>query len=210
MRKVHIKTLVLGMMQTNCYIVKAPESKEVVVIDPGDQIDIIEDYLKKNDLECKTILLTHGHFDHILAAEELKSLTGAKIYIHKEEAKFLSDPNLNLSAYMGNEKVSLEPDYLLNDEEEFSEAGLSWRVLHTPGHTEGSVCYLLKGEEILFSGDTLFYESVGRSDFPTGNQQTLIESIYNKLMLLDDVIEVYTGHGRPTTIGHERYHNPFL
>lgn len=210
MRKVHIKTLVLGDMQANCYIVKGSESKEVIVIDPGDQFNIIEDYLNTNGLKCKRILLTHGHFDHISVANELRSLTQAKICIHEKEADFLCDPNLNLSSYVGKEKVSFKADYLLKDEEEFHEAGLFWRVLYTPGHTQGGVCYFLKDEGILFSGDTLFYESVGRSDFPTGNQQTLIQSIYNRLMILDDSIEVYTGHGRPTTIGHERQYNPFL
>lgn len=209
MRKVHIKTLVLGNMQANCYIVKGQESKEVIVIDPADQVDLIEDYLKKNDLECKRILLTHGHFDHISAADKLRTLTQGKIYIHEKEAQFLMDPKLNLSSYFGS-NISFNADYFLKDQDEFHEAGLSWQVIYTPGHTEGGVCYFLKDEGVLFSGDTLFYESVGRSDFPTGNQHTLIESIYNKLMVLDDSIEVYTGHGRPTTIGHERQYNTFL
>lgn len=210
MRKVKIKTLILGRLQTNCYIVSGPESKEVVVIDPGDQLVKIEEYLNNNDLECKRILLTHGHFDHIAAATKLKSLTGARICIHEEDAQLLRDPELNISAQLTNENISFEPDDLLKDDDEFSEAGLSWQVIYTPGHTKGGVSYNLKDQGLIFSGDTLFFESVGRSDFPTGNQQTLIESIYNKLMIFDDSIEVYPGHGRPTTIGHERNYNPFL
>ena len=210
MRKVCIKTLVLGPLQANCYIVRGSETKEVVVIDPGDQVDKIEDYLKENGLECKRILLTHGHFDHISAAEELSNLTKAKICVFEKESKFLIDPNLNLSTFAGGGRLSFEADCSLEDKEEFNEAGLSWQVIHTPGHTEGGVCYLLKDEGVLFSGDTLFYESVGRSDFPSGNHRTLAESINNRLMILDDSIEVYTGHGRPTTIGHERQHNPYL
>ena len=210
MRKVQIKTLVLGAIQANCYLIKSHESKEVVVIDPGDQVEKIEDYLKKNGLECNRILLTHGHFDHIAATSKLKELTGAKIYIHEEDAQHLRDPNLNVSAYLGDENISFEADELLKDDEEFYEAGLSWKVIHTPGHTKGGVCYYLNDEGIIFSGDTLFFESVGRSDFATGNQETLTDSIYNKLLILDDGIEVYPGHGRPTTIGHERHYNPFL
>lgn len=210
MRKVHIKTMILGMVQTNCYIVKASESKEVVVIDPADDAIKIENYLKKNDLVCKKIFLTHGHFDHITGANDLKSLTGADIYAHEEEANLLKNPSLNASVHMGREKISLEPDYFFKDKEVVEAAGLTWQVIYTPGHTEGGACYFLKDEGIIFSGDSLFYESIGRTDFPTGNHQKLIESINNKLLVLPDNIEVYPGHGRPTTIGHERSFNPYL
>ncbi|NLJ95922.1 MAG: MBL fold metallo-hydrolase [Clostridiales bacterium] len=210
MRRVHIKTLVLGGYQANCYLVRSNDTKDVVVIDPGNQVEKIKDYLTKNDLECKRILLTHGHFDHIGAASQLRALTGAKIYIHEKDGPLLRDPNLNVSAYAGDGDISFEADELLKDDEEFVEAGLSWQVMHTPGHTSGGVCYYLKDEGEIFTGDTIFYESVGRSDFPTGNQQTLIDTISNKLMILDDSIELYPGHGRPTTIGHERKYNPFF
>lgn len=209
MRKVHIKTMVLGKMQTNCYIVKAPDAKEVVVIDPADQARLIEDYLKENDLECKKILLTHGHFDHITGAKELSSMTKAPIYAHEKEAKLLKDPYLNISIHLGDE-ISIEPDYLLKDDEKFQVGGLSWQVLYTPGHTEGGVCYYLQEEDIVFSGDTLFYESVGRTDFPTGNHQRLIDSIHNQLMVLKDDVMIYPGHGRYTTVGHERNYNQFI
>jgi len=209
MRKIKIKTMVLGMVQTNCYIVRVPESKEAVVIDPGDRAEKIYSYLKENDLVCKRILLTHGHFDHITAAESLKSLTGADIYAHESEAELLKDPNLNASTQMGR-KVSLKPDYFLKDGEKFEAAGLFWKVLYTPGHTEGGACYYLEEEAVVFSGDTLFYESIGRTDLPTGDYQRLIESIRNRLFVLSDETEVYPGHGRPTTIGHEKQYNPFL
>lgn len=209
MKKVYIKTMVLGMVQTNCYIVKAPESKEVIIIDPADQADKIDNYLKENDLVCKKILLTHGHFDHIMAAHSLKCLTDAPIYAHENEVELLKNPHWNASAHMGKE-ISLEPDYFLKDKEEFQVAGLAWQVIYTPGHTEGGVCYYLKEDAVVFSGDTLFFESIGRTDFPTGNHQRLVESINNKLLVLADETEVYPGHGRPTTIGHERRFNPYL
>ena len=209
MREVHIKTLVLGKVQNNCYIVKGQKSQEVIVIDPGDEVNKIKEYLKENDLECKAIFLTHGHFDHITAAEGLKELTDAPIYAHEVEVTLLADPKLNASSYMG-EEISLSPDILIKGREEFQIGGLSWQVIHTPGHTEGGVCYYLIDHGIIFSGDTLFYESIGRTDLPTGNHRMLIEAIHNQLMVLADNIEVYPGHGRPTTIGHERSNNPFL
>jgi glyoxylase-like metal-dependent hydrolase (beta-lactamase superfamily II) len=208
-RKVNIKTLVLGMVQNNCYIVGDRESKEVVVIDPGDDVYKIEKYLKDNDLECKAIFLTHGHFDHISAVAELKGLTDAPVYAHEAETELLSNPELNASALVGGE-VSLQQDIMIKDKDVFNIAGLSWQVIHTPGHTQGGVCYHLLEHGMIFTGDTIFYESVGRTDFPTGNQNTLTESIHNKLMVLADNIELYPGHGRPTTIGHERQNNPYL
>jgi glyoxylase-like metal-dependent hydrolase (beta-lactamase superfamily II) len=209
MRKVHVKTLVLGMVQTNCYIIRSPQSQEAVVIDPGDSVYIIEEYLKENDLDCKAILLTHGHFDHIMAASELNGLTNAPIYAHEAEAELLRDPGLNASVHMGKE-ISVTPGVLLRDKEVIEVAGLSWRVIYTPGHTEGGVCFYLQDYGMIFTGDTLFFESVGRTDLPSGNHQELIDSIHNQLMILTDSIEVYPGHGRPTTIGHERNKNPYL
>lgn len=209
MRKIHIKTIVLGIAHSNCYIIKSPESQEAIVIDPGDQANTIEKYLKENDLDCKAILLTHGHFDHITAATKLKNLTDAPIYAHEAEVELLLDPELNASVYMG-EEISVTPDILVRDREKIQEAGLSLQVLYTPGHTEGGLCYHLQDYGKIFTGDTLFFEGVGRTDLPTGNHQKLIESIHSQLMVLSDSIEVYPGHGRPTTIGHERRSNPYL
>ncbi|MDI9509843.1 MAG: MBL fold metallo-hydrolase [Clostridiales bacterium] len=209
MRRIHIKTMVLGMVQTNCYIVREAKSKEAIVIDPGDNAERINEYLKENDLKCKAILLTHGHFDHITAANELKNLTTAPIYAHENEVELLNDSRLNASIQMGTE-VKVIPDILLKDKEEFQAAGLLWRVIYTPGHTAGGVCYYIPEEGVIFSGDSLFYESIGRTDFPTGNHSVLLEKISSQLMVLEDRIEVYPGHGRPTTIGHERHNNPYL
>jgi len=209
MEKIRIKTMVLGPVQTNCYIVNVAENKEAVVIDPADRAEKIYNYLTENDLECKKILLTHGHFDHITAAKNLKKLTGAEIYAHENEKSLLKDPDLNASVRMGYE-ISIEPDCLLKDNEEFEAAGLTWQVIYTPGHTGGGVCYYLKNEGVLFSGDTLFYESIGRTDFPTGNLQKLMESVKNRLFVLPDETKVYPGHGWSTTIEHEKSNNPFF
>lgn len=221
MNGIEVKTLVLGMVQTNCYIISKSQSKEAIVIDPSAEADKINQYLKSNDLVCRAIMLTHGHFDHIMAGEELRELTGVKIYAHEKELAMLRDPKLNVSSFTGRE-YQLEPDVLLKDEQSLELAGLEIKVIHTPGHTSGGVCYHIsltpeasndfvkKQPGILISGDTLFREDIGRSDLPTGNHHQLIESIVNQLMSLEDDLTVYPGHGQPTTIGHERSHNRYL
>lgn len=234
MNRIDVKTLVLGMVQTNCYIISNPQNKEAIVIDPAADADKINQYLKSNDLVCKGILLTHGHFDHIMAGDELRELTGVKIYAHEKELRMLRDPKLNVSTFTGRE-YQLEPDVLLKDGQNLELAGLRVKVIHTPGHTGGGVCYhiILRQEDylrqedsspesieegdievqqpaVLISGDTLFYEDIGRSDLPTGNHRQLVESIVNQLMILEEDLNVYPGHGNPTTIGHERDYNPYL
>jgi glyoxylase-like metal-dependent hydrolase (beta-lactamase superfamily II) len=204
-----IKTLVLGMVQTNCYIISNEIAKEAIVIDPADKAVAIEQYLKANDLVCKGILLTHGHFDHILAASELAGDTHAKIHIHEAEAELAENPDLNASAQFRRE-YSLIPDVLLKDNEVLPMAGFTVKVIHTPGHTAGGACYYFTELGVLFSGDTLFLESVGRTDLPSGNGRTLVESIRSKLMLLEDQVKVYPGHGNPTTIGYERDNNIYI
>lgn len=209
MSKMNIKTIVLGMVQTNCYIVSLEDTKEAIVFDPADNAVKIEQYLKANDLVCKGILLTHGHFDHIMAASELAALTQAPIYVHEAEAELLGDINLNASAQF-RVNCSLKADILIKDDEILQLAGFKIKAIHTPGHTAGGCCYYFTGHGILISGDTLFREDIGRADLPTGNLNQLVGSISNKLMLLEDQVKVYPGHGMPTTIGHEREHNFYL
>lgn len=209
MKEITLKTLVLGMVQTNCYIVSNEECKEAIVFDPADNADKIEQYLKANDLVCKGILLTHGHFDHILAATELAAGTKALVYAHKDEEKLLEDPRLNASSQIRRE-CSLVPEVLMEDGQSLELAGYSIKVIHTPGHTAGGVCYYLPGHGILFSGDTLFLESIGRTDLPTGNSKQLVDSIKDKLMILEDQVKVYPGHGKSTSIGYERDNNVYL
>ncbi len=209
MSNIKIQILVLGMVQTNCYMVYNDATKEAIVIDPADHADKIEHYLKVNDLLCKGILLTHGHFDHIMAATELANRTHTKIHAHEEEARLLGDTELNASAQFRRE-CSLVPDVLLKDNEVLYLAGFTIKVIHTPGHTAGGACYFFSGHGVLFSGDTLFLEDIGRSDLPTGNGIVLVESIRSKLMLLEDQVKVYPGHGSATTIGYERENNIYI
>ena len=203
------KVLVLGMVQTNCYIIGNDETKEAIVVDPADDARQIEKYLKANDLVCKGILLTHGHFDHILAAKELAEETKARIYAHEAEAELLRNPEINASGQIRRE-CSLVPDVLLKDQEVVKLAGYKIRVIHTPGHTAGGACYYFPGHAVLISGDTLFRDNIGRYDLPTGDGRKLVESICNKLMLLEDQVVVYPGHGPSTTIGYERDNNIYL
>jgi glyoxylase-like metal-dependent hydrolase (beta-lactamase superfamily II) len=203
------KTLILGMVQTNCYIISNGDTKEAIVFDPADDAVKIEQYLKANDLVCKAILLTHGHFDHIMAAAELADLTQVPIYAHEDEVSLLKDAKLNASSHIHRE-CSLVPDILLKDQELLQLAGFMIQAIHTPGHTAGGTCYYFTGHGVLISGDTLFLENIGRSDLPTGNGRQLVESILDKLMILEDQVAVYPGHGIATTIGHERDNNIYL
>lgn len=209
MSSIKVNTLVLGMVQTNCYIISNEATKEALVIDPADHADRIEQYLKANDLVCKGILLTHGHFDHIMAAADLAASEKAQIYAQEEEANLLKDPGMNASHRFGKE-CSLTPDVLLKDQSLLELAGFLIKVIHTPGHTSGGACYYFTDHDVLFSGDTLFLEDIGRYDLPTGDGKALVNSILHKLMLLEDQVIVYPGHGDPTTIGHERVHNRYI
>lgn len=200
-----IRICVLGMVSTNCYI--AYQGKEAVVIDPADDADYIVNQCRELGVIPKAVLLTHGHFDHILAVEDLKKKLGIPVYAGEGEAALIQDPALNLSIAFGHNYVS-GADHLLKDGEVLELLGCSWKVISTPGHTIGSVCYLVEGENVLFSGDTLFAESLGRTDFPTGSSAEIVSSITDKLFALPDDIMVYSGHGEVTTIGHEKQYNP--
>ena len=209
MSEFRMKALVLGIARTRCYIISNGENREAIVVDPADEAGRIEQYLTENDLVCKGILLTHGHFDHILAAPELVAKTQVKIYAQETEARLLKNPDLNCSSHVGRD-ISLVPDILLKDQQEFELAGFKIKAIHTPGHTAGGACYYFMEHEILISGDTLFRETVGRWDLPTADGNALIASIRDKLMLLEDQVKVYPGHGDSTTIGHERHNNIYL
>ena len=200
---------IVGPVCTNCYLLVNHKTGELLVVDPGDQAQLIEKQIEKTGAKPVAILLTHGHFDHAGAAEELAGKYQISIYAHEAERETLEDPGLNLCGMIGEHKV-YRADVFVKDEEVLNLAGFSIRVFFTPGHTIGGCCYYIADEKILFSGDTLFQESVGRTDFPRGSASDLIRAIREKLMPLPDDVTVYTGHDESTLIGYERMHNPYL
>ena len=202
----NIKRLTLGELGTNCYI--ASKEGTAVVIDPADDADTISDYLVENDLKAVAILLTHGHFDHILACDGLKKMTGATVYVHEAEKGLLESPKLNAGDRFGMSKTA-HADVYVKDGQVLDLSGMTFEVIHTPGHTVGSVCYLDKEDKVMFTGDTIFYGSVGRCDLPTGDENVLMKSL-QKLKCLDPETEMYPGHGRSTTIAGELKRNMYL
>ena len=200
-----IKVLNLGDIQVNCYLISSENA--AIVIDPGYYSNKVEEFLKLNCDKQRLILLTHCHFDHIGGANELRQNTGVKIAIGEIENKYLSDSNVNLSGLFGESLAPFSADVLLSDSEELTVGDINIKVIHTPGHTEGSVSYLIG--DILFSGDTLFNSSIGRTDFPTGSFSVLSSTV-KKLYELDGDIAVLSGHGEETTIAYEKTHNPFV
>ena len=200
---------IVGPVCTNCYLLVNHKTGELLVVDPGDQAQLIEKQIEKTGAKPVAILLTHGHFDHAGAAEALADKYQISIYAHEAERETLEDPGLNLCGMIGEHKV-YHADIFVKDEEVLNLAGFSIRVFFTQGHTIGGCCYYIADEKILFSGDTLFQESVGRTDFPRGSASDLIRAIREKLMPLPDDVTVYTGHDESTLIGYERMHNPYL
>lgn len=200
--------LVLGELQTNCYILADEETKKAILVDAPANADLILNLLEENDYTLQEILLTHAHFDHILALGEVKQRTGAPVSVHADDAAFLEDSALNLAHYINHAWQPVAYDKLLRDGDVICLGKERIQVLHTPGHTQGCVCFLIG--DVLLSGDTLFYRSVGRIDHPGGDMKQEIQSIKDKLMPLPDEIQVYSGHGPSTTIGEERRENPYL
>lgn len=203
-----IRTFVLGGVSTNCYLVYNHSTKKAVIIDPADNGAYILQKCRELEVTPEAILLTHGHFDHILAAEDICRAFHCKVYAGRNEDRMLQDPSLNLTGTLGTEQMTVNADYLVRDGELLHLIGFEWKVLETPGHTEGSVCYYVEKEGVLISGDTLFAESLGRTDLPTGSVQKIIASITEKLLVLPEDTMVYPGHGEQTTIAHERQYNP--
>ena len=199
-----VKTFIVGALETNCYLLYNRKTKEGFLIDPGAFDKRVEKAIKENDLRIKNIINTHAHIDHISGNKKF----GYPVLIHERDNELLSNPSKNLAFFIGLFSESPPASGLLKDGDIIEATDLKIKVLHTPGHTPGGIS-LLSGD-MIFTGDTLFRESVGRSDFPYSSESALLDSIKNKLMKLDDSIEVFPGHGPATTIGHERRSNPFL
>lgn len=200
--------LVLGPLHTNCYIIYDDLTKEAAVIDPASDFNIISAKISELGIKVKYIILTHAHTDHISALDELKDYTSAKICIGKDDNSALNDSNLNLCIYFETKSPVSKADISINDKDILKLGDKTITFITTPGHTIGSISVLY--DNCVISGDTLFYESVGRSDFPTGSSKALIESIRTKLYTLSDDTVVYPGHGELTTIGHEKNNNMFV
>lgn len=196
-----IKTIIAGMYEENCYIIMDEDTKELAIIDPGGQAKIIEEEVKKLNGKAKFILLTHGHMDHVGAVVELVNKLNIPFYINKTEETFMK----NDEYVFGTLPKAFE---YLKEGDTLSLGNNMIKIVETPGHTLGGICFLVNNE--LFTGDTLFQGSVGRSDFPGGNGIQLIKSIKEKLLPLGDDIRVYPGHGPSSTLGYEKRNNPFL
>lgn len=194
----------------NCYIAINEDTNESIIIDPGSAFERIKSAVESTGTKPVAILLTHGHFDHAGEAASTAKEYGIKVYTHEATAEELKNPSINLSGDMFGDSKSYSADVFLKDDEEIDLAGLHVKCLFTPGHTPGGCCFYFPNEDIVFTGDTLFSGSVGRTDFPGGSMSQLVGSVKSKLMTLSDDTICYPGHNEPTTIGTERIYNPFL
>lgn len=205
-----IKRLVLGLVRTNCYIVYKEDTKKAVIIDPAADSRRIMEEISALGITPEAVLLTHGHFDHMLAADSLRNGYHIPVCVLKEDAELLKVPKLNCSEQFLRMAYGISADEELTDGQKLVFLDGAFTVIATPGHTEGSCCYYAAEEDILFSGDTLFQGSVGRTDLPTGRAAQLSVSIREKLFVLPDNTLVLSGHGDETTIGEEKQYNPYV
>jgi glyoxylase-like metal-dependent hydrolase (beta-lactamase superfamily II) len=203
-----IERLVVGMLQSNCYLLGCEETKEGIIIDPGGDGPLILDRVKELGLTIKYIVNTHGHIDHIAANRPVKESTGAQIAIHEDDAEWLETDQGAYARMLGVTSPGPAADVLLKEGDEISFGKESLRVIHTPGHSLGGISLVADG--VVFCGDTLFADGVGRVDLPGGSWEILMDSIKNRLFTMPDDVTAYTGHGPPTTIGRERQFNPWF
>ncbi len=204
----HIDTINVGPLMVNSYLVMCENTKEATVIDPGEDEDKIKRKIGGRGAKVKYILLTHGHVDHIGAVAEIQQATGAEICIHRDDVALVENAGIQASFFNLRVPAPFKINQYIKDGDELQVGELTFCVMETPGHSPGGVCYLC--QDHLFAGDTLFQQSIGRTDFPGGSHQQLLNSISKKLLILPDRTKVYPGHGPATTIGNEKRFNPFL
>ncbi|MHC4758020.1 MAG: MBL fold metallo-hydrolase [Planctomycetota bacterium] len=207
-----IEKLVISDYETNCYVVRTDaDSRDCFLVDTGLEAEPILDYLEKMELTPSAVVLTHGHADHIVGLGEVRvKYPDIKVYIHREDGSMLTDRKDNLCELVGLDFQTEAADVLLEDGDVVAECGIELQVLYTPGHTRGGICLYCEKEGKVFTGDSLFADSIGRIDFPGGNYEQLMQSIKNKLLTLSDETVCLPGHGMRTTIGREKRSNPFL
>ena len=205
-----IETFVTGIIGTNTYVAYNETTKEAVLVDPAACTKKLMHFIEEEGLSMKAVLLTHGHFDHIMGLSDVMEDIKIPVYVEEADLPMMMDGESNLSSgYMrgGYQFADAVP---VRDGQQLQIAGFQFRVIHTPGHTPGGCCYYMEQEDVLFSGDTLFRTSVGRSDFPGGSASALVRSVKEKLLILPEETHVYPGHMEETTIGYEKRHNPFV
>lgn len=205
-----VKKFLAGPLGTNCYLAVNEATKEAVIIDPAGLPERITECVEQEGIQIQAVFLTHAHFDHIMGIDAVIAKYGRMpVYVHQEDLQMLADAHLNMSESYGWSYSFLEGEAVV-DGQMLSKAGFEFKVIHTPGHTPGGVCYYVEAEKVLFSGDTLFQQSVGRTDFPGGSTSELIRSIKEKLFILPENTHVYPGHMGTTTIAQEKENNPFV
>jgi hydroxyacylglutathione hydrolase len=203
-------SLETGPLMTNCYILGDSQSQEAAVVDPGGHVGAIRSALDRRGLSCKLIVNTHAHFDHVGGNAELKKATGAKICIHPAEAPLLGHLAEQGRMFGVELTNSPPPDQLINEGDRLQVGALTLKVLHTPGHSPGSVCLVVEGQKMIIVGDLIFAGSIGRTDFPGGSFEALIEGVRQKIFPFPDDTKLFPGHGPATTVGREKKTNPFF
>lgn len=210
MNKLHIKAMELGWVATNVYIVYNEDTKECVIIDPAAKAEKIEAFIDEEGLKPVAILLTHAHADHMLALDEIRDRYKVKAYLGEHDADLIENSEYNAGKYLFRKDIKTKADVLLKDGEKLELLGHVFEVIETPGHTHGSVCYLVRDEDIIFTGDTLFRNSYGRYDLYSGDFEALKTSLRDKIFTLDDKIIVYPGHMSISTLEYEKKNNPIV
>ncbi len=205
-----IRGWTVGPFSENPYLLACADTGQAVFIDPGDRASMLLAAIRKDGVELQAILLTHAHLDHVGALNELREATGVPVYLHPDDDWLLAEAHVQWSRFGKQIRPIAPADHPLAEGDTLRVGGCELRVLHTPGHTPGSVCFYAAADKVLIGGDTLFQRSVGRTDLPGGDTATLITSIRSKLWTLPEDTVVYPGHGSPTTIGEERRENPFV